>query len=293
MKSEKLFRAFGGIDDNLIFEAMEKKRAKNEKAKWIKIASVAACLVLVTVIGVLLHSKDGAKNTGGNTAPKYQGYLYQESVDNAEPRLINTAYILENENVSLPVTLENNSVIVGMNMITVEKSVDTADEMEEARRYAYMDLESATPEEAEKITEARRKIIFNESWIADGFTGYIVNMQTGEKTPVPSFSELFPDWDISIASVSYDLTTEDGLGKNALYGLTLKIIEIKDDLMVCENLKDINKFKEGDLITVFYPDDFLDAGALEVGYNVFVAYFGKNCNLNKCEITACSIEIMQ
>lgn len=64
--------------------------------------------------------------------------------------------------------------------------------------YAYMDLETASPEMQEKILKAREEIIFSQSWAADGCLGFLVDLKTGEMTQLPSFSELFPGWDLPI-----------------------------------------------------------------------------------------------
>lgn len=71
--------------------------------------------------------------------------------------------------------------------------------------YAYMDLETASPEMQEKILKAREEIIFSQSWAADDVSLYVVDIETGERERVPSFSELFPGWDLP----SYDPEIEE------------------------------------------------------------------------------------
>lgn len=67
---------------------------------------------------------------------------------------------------------------------------------------AYLDYDSATPEMKEKILAARNQIIFSTSWVADGYSASIGNVKTGEIIRVlPSFSELFPGWDIPVLAV--------------------------------------------------------------------------------------------
>lgn len=62
--------------------------------------------------------------------------------------------------------------------------------------YAYMELESASTELKSKIIEARNTIINSESWVADGYDMYIIDIDGSQKA-VPHFSELFPsDWEL-------------------------------------------------------------------------------------------------
>ncbi len=66
---------------------------------------------------------------------------------------------------------------------------------EELYHYAYMDLESATEEEKERILAARKKIICNAEWAADDVNVYVVDSDGNVKEELPHFSELFPsDW---------------------------------------------------------------------------------------------------
>lgn len=73
---------------------------------------------------------------------------------------------------------------------------DLEEEELSAETYAYMDLETASPEMQERILKAREEIIFSQSWAADGVDLYLVDLQTGERTQLPAFSELFPEWDV-------------------------------------------------------------------------------------------------
>lgn len=66
-----------------------------------------------------------------------------------------------------------------------------------AERYAYLDLEKASPALKEKILEARRQIIFSTDWVADGHSMWVEDMRTGEIIrEIPKFSEVFPGWDL-------------------------------------------------------------------------------------------------
>lgn len=75
---------------------------------------------------------------------------------------------------------------------------DVDEEELPAEAYAYMDLETASPEIQERILKAREAIIFSQSWAADGCLGFLVDLETGEMTQLPSFSELFPGWDLPV-----------------------------------------------------------------------------------------------
>ena len=80
---------------------------------------------------------------------------------------------------------------------SVEEELQSA--LDSAEQYAYLDPDSASPELRKKIIDARNTIIFSQDWVADGFTGYIQDVETGEiLKELPSFSSVFPDWDIPI-----------------------------------------------------------------------------------------------
>jgi len=64
-----------------------------------------------------------------------------------------------------------------------------------AELYAYMDYNKASNEMKQVILHARNIIIFNSTWIADGYEGGILNPDGSFET-LPFFSELFPDWEI-------------------------------------------------------------------------------------------------
>ena len=65
--------------------------------------------------------------------------------------------------------------------------------LESASEFAYLDADKATPELKEKILEARKEIIYNTDWVADGYVGCIRNIKTGKLIKeLPEFSEVFP-----------------------------------------------------------------------------------------------------
>lgn len=69
------------------------------------------------------------------------------------------------------------------------------------QEYAYMDIETASEEEREKILAAREKIIYQSSWSADNVEGLYIHPD-GTVEELPKFSELFPDWEIPTVEVT-------------------------------------------------------------------------------------------
>lgn len=89
------------------------------------------------------------------------------------------------------------SLCVVASATNIEAAYD--EQLQELNDIAYLDVDTASPEMQEKILEARKEIIYNTEWVADGHIGYIQNMETGEIIrEVPKFSEVFPGWDIPI-----------------------------------------------------------------------------------------------
>lgn len=85
----------------------------------------------------------------------------------------------------------------------------TQEALTKAEQYAYLDLDGASPSMQQKILDARNTIIFSKDWVADGYEADVEDVTTGEVLEtLPSFSELFPGWDLpvdeSIASTSND-----------------------------------------------------------------------------------------
>lgn len=63
---------------------------------------------------------------------------------------------------------------------------------------AYSDIDSASPEQREKILAARRQVAYSvDEWVADTEGSYIasIDYNTMEWHEPPKFSELFPGWD--------------------------------------------------------------------------------------------------
>ena len=63
--------------------------------------------------------------------------------------------------------------------------------------YAYLDLDQAQEELKPVILEARRRIIFDSSWVSDEINGRILDEDGNVIEEVPHFSEVFPeDWEL-------------------------------------------------------------------------------------------------
>lgn len=96
---------------------------------------------------------------------------------------------------------------------SAEDSVEYEERMQQLENIANLDVDEATPEMKEKILEARREIIYSTDWVADGYTAYIQDMETGEIIrDVPNFSDVFPGWDIPFEEVTpMDPMEEDSI----------------------------------------------------------------------------------
>lgn len=69
---------------------------------------------------------------------------------------------------------------------------------------AYMDLDDAPASLRDDILAARTEIIYGEqSWTVDGAVS-IINLEDGTVETLPEFSELFPGWDIPVATTVYE-----------------------------------------------------------------------------------------
>lgn len=96
-------------------------------------------------------------------------------------------------------SLESTEEVLGVN--------DLLRTEEDVQYYAYLDLNSADPSLASVILKAREKIIFRQSWVADGLQGFAYNSAENKVEEVPQFSELFPeDWSIPVLPTGVDLS---------------------------------------------------------------------------------------
>ena len=105
------------------------------------------------------------------------------------------------------------AVLLCTSVLSVTSGVDIStsvkiDSMDEAKNYAYMDLDSAPENMKEIIRESREYIISqSEGWVSDGWKGAIVNMETGEVVEeVPQFHDIFPD--------DWEVPTDESVKKN-------------------------------------------------------------------------------
>lgn len=86
----------------------------------------------------------------------------------------------------------------------VQKLLQSEDDIQ---YYAYLNLEESDASLHPVILEARNRIIFRQSWVADGLSGLIQDSEGNVINEVPQFSDLFPaDWAPPIMSTDVDLS---------------------------------------------------------------------------------------
>lgn len=72
-----------------------------------------------------------------------------------------------------------------------------ADHSEETLYYAYLDYASASALDKERILNARREIIFHESWSAEDTNLYLCDVEGNVIETYPKFYDIFPDeWEM-------------------------------------------------------------------------------------------------
>ena len=83
---------------------------------------------------------------------------------------------------------------------------EQADLIQEAENYAYLDIETAAPALKEKILEARKVLVYTKEWVADGYTAYVEDEEGNIIRTIPSYSEVFPGWELpeSDATINSD-----------------------------------------------------------------------------------------
>ncbi len=300
MKTERLLKQIGEIDDRYIAEAAPaaKKGAKPRRIRW---AAAAACLCLAG-IGVFFAIRSGrpskAEGSASTVSFTYRVELMNDSVGDKQWDPAHVQLIAEDQGICLPAypksPCDTGAGEVALYVAPNEMPAEGSGEMsvEEAAEYAYLDLDSASEELKEKILEARRIIIFHSRWVADGYSGNIVNVITGESEPLPTFSELFPGWDLPVYDPAEVQITEDGLGAGCLYGLELTVLQAEDAFLLGSCREPMYPFDADRTITVFPPEGIsMEAFDLEVGDTVFVSYYGKDCSGSNGTIRADAIEI--
>lgn len=84
-------------------------------------------------------------------------------------------------------------------------AADPSQGVQEENDIAYLNLDEASPDMQEEILEAREQIIYNTSWVADGYSGAVIDAYTGEVIEeLPHFSEVFPNWDMPVGEITED-----------------------------------------------------------------------------------------
>ena len=299
MKTERLLNQIGEIDDRYIAEAAPaaKTAAKPRRIRW---AAAAACLCLAG-IGIFAAIRSGPSKAEGSPTTAsfhYRVELTGDSVGDAQWDPAHVQLITADQGICLPAYPKSpgdtGTGEVALYVAPIEAPTEGSGEMsvEEAEEYAYLDLDSASEELKEKILEARRIIIFHSRWVADGYSGNIVNVITGEVEPLPTFSELFPGWDLPVYDPAEDQITEDGLGADCLYGLELTVLQVEDAFLLGSCREPMYPFDAEQRITVYPPESVsMEAFDLEAGDTVFVSYYGKDCSRSKGTIRADAIEV--
>ena len=230
MNNSILLDCIGYIDDQMIEKAANYVKDPSKASPPIRRyigAAVAACLLLIFLgaFAALNASRQSESGSTGVQPPEARQILVARD----------TAEAGQSDDTIVQVVTPQQGALVSAGQsqaggeISGEISVYVAPEddrsgssdtmsIEEAKEYAYLDYASASAEMKEKILEARNVIIFSSDWVADGYSGSIQNVETGEVIrELPVFSELFPGWDMPVAGTAR--ITGDGLGADCLYGL--------------------------------------------------------------------------
>ncbi len=296
MNLPKMTDAIGLIDDQLISDAITFPGPvkKTVRIKWV---TMAACLCLA-VIGAVAgwgHGIHPGRTGTEKTDPTavIQVSLSRNASDSEDEAESAIRLVSAKDGLCLAADGEASDRIAVF--VAPDDTQDHRSEsmsLEEAEALAYLDLDSAEGEMKEKILEARRTIIFSMSWVADGFSGCVQNVKTGEIIlTLPSFSELFPDWDIPEFPNTNGQITVDGLGTDCLYGLTMKVITVNETSLIGTSQEPMNMFDTNAEITVFLPENTAaeDLG-LKTGDIVFISYYGSGCSLAESAIKAYTIE---
>lgn len=276
MKKEELYKGVIEIDDRYIEEAQETKL--NRKHHGWKRYAAAACLCLIAVSAVILFN--GKEQPAAGSAEAYHLSLYQDPTQREKAMEICTlSYTDHRTNIEHLVTLADGTVIPAV-FVAASADHDRSDDadmtLEEAHSFAYMDLDTAPADLQETIRQAREVIIYSQSWVADGFECYVTSPD-GTRETIPSFSELFPGWELPVIDPNELSVTADGLGSNAEYGIFVEITEITNDSMIGKTTSSLAPFQAGQSIQVYFPADF-DASCVENGIIQFVSFYGNDCD---------------
>lgn len=103
--------------------------------------------------------------------------------------------------------------IIGSASVYADENMEKNMTLEEARNIAYIDIKSTDEvtlqDIKEQVLEARKIVANTKSWVADGYSGCIINTKTGEKKELPTFSSVFPDWDLPSSSDNIELENKE------------------------------------------------------------------------------------
>ncbi len=302
MKNERLLNEIGEIDDRFIAEAAPAAK-KAAKPLWIKWAAAAACLCLAG-FGIFAAARSGLPSgridvslPPASSMP-YSIVLTNECLSDEQWNPAHVRLVDTEQGLCLPgwQTAPNGAGTQEVAVYVAPREAQTVGTgemtVEEAEKYAYLDPDSASEEMKEKILEARRVIIFHSRWVADGYSGCIRDVETGEIIEtLPTFSALFPGWDLPVYDNLQEQVTQDGLGVDCLYGLELTVLQVNDAYLRCAVREPTNRFAADQVITVYPLEDCLtDTLGVKNGDSIFISYFGKNCSLSAGTIRANSIE---
>ena len=277
MKAEELYKGVIEIEDRFIEEAQETKRNGKHHA-WKRYAAAAACLCLIAVSAVIVFH--GKEHLATSSAEAYHLSLLQgSSQGRAATEICTLSYSDPGTDLEHFVTLADGTVIPAVFVPATEdhdRSDDADMTLEEAQSFAYMDLDATPAELQETIRKAREIIIYSRSWVADGFECYVTSPD-GTRETIPSFSELFPGWELPVIDPNELSVTADGLGSSAEYGIIVEITEIKKDYMIGQTTSSLAPFQAGQSIRVYFPAGF-DESSVEKGEIQFVSFYGKDCD---------------
>lgn len=310
MKKEDMYNAVSSISPDILdkVDAYMATKKTSKTIRWKRWIAAAACFCLLIAGFFATKNNQFTPNTS-NTANLPGSFLMDISQQDKGSVNGNYQVLLSNNadsqgdasSVYLVSTREGLRLSSAQNISNVfaayvapgeaREVVAESMSIEEAKKYAYLDYDSASPEMREKILAARNVIIYSTDWVADGYSGCIQDVETGEtiKT-LPTFSELFPGWDMPVTDTTKADVTEDGLGGDALYGLMLQVLEINESGIVCSSSEPMNMFSPNQIITVTPPEGItMEELSLKVGDTIFVSYFGKNCSISAATIQADSI----
>ncbi len=296
MNHSAMTDAVGLIDDRLISGAIayQGSRKKIHRVKW---GALVACLCLA-VIGAAALWDRGTRSVScaaDSTDPEAVIQVSQSKNASDSESGTDAAIQLVSAGGGLFLAADGEAAGDVAGFVAPDGAQDQQGEgmsREEAESLAYLDLDSAADEMKDRILEARRILIFSTSWVADGFSGSIQNIKTGEIIrTLPTFSELFPGWDMPELPNANDRITADGLGADCLYGLSVRIKIVNETNLICVSQEPMNMFDTDREITVYLPEGTTarDLG-LKTGNTVFVSYYGSGCSLFESSIKAYAIK---